>query len=421
MSETRARRSRLSEAEAAEQALAHVQHLCQTIGPRPVGSEAEAAAARYVKQRLHELGLRHVREQEFEAPRSAWLPYPIAGASALLGIAFWTLLRGSAFGAYLGALGCGFGLWEVYAELSFGWTPLAGLVPRTRSRNIVGSLAPTEGEGRNAIVFAHLDTQRTPLLSRSRTALRMALIAFYLAMALLTLTTLAFVASWFAEFSLPAWTGLPGAAVTLVAVAVMLHSEATPYTEGANDNASAVGVALALAGNFATRPLRNTRLWIVFTGAEETGCHGAAAFLAQEGENLIQAYAIALEGLGIEGPAYSTREGMLRLHRSNSELLRLAQQVARANPSLGLRPAVIRGGCTEAGLAARRGYRSMALVGLDAGNLLPYWHHPGDRFEVIRTEALAAGYAAAVSLIERLDELPVSLKLSGVKPLSERG
>ncbi|MGQ9552760.1 MAG: M28 family metallopeptidase [Anaerolineae bacterium] len=410
----------MAPAEAAQAAFAHIRYLSEQIGPRPVGSESDAAAARYVQQRLAEAGVRELRRQDFVAPRSVWMPFAVAAAVALLGVGLWILSKGTALGAYLGALGCGFALWEVYAELNFGWSPLAAFIPKVHSQNIIASIAPTEGEGRNAVVFAHLDTQRTPIFSRSKTALTVWLILFYVTLAALSITLLVFVVSWFADQRLPTWLGIPVIVLGLPTLALMIHSDFTPYSRGANDNASSVGVALALARQFTVRPMRNTRLWIVFTSGEETGCHGASAFLQEYGDELMQGYTISLECLGVEKPAYSTREGMLRSYRSNSELLRLAAAVARDNPTLGLRPVSLRAGYTEAGMSVKRGYRALALVGTDRRGAVPYWHSPKDTTDKISDEPLAAAYTATATILRRLDDLPISIKLSQVKPLRER-
>jgi hypothetical protein len=52
------------------------------------------------------------------------------------------------------------------------------------------------------------------------------------------------------------------------------------YSPGAHDKASGVGVALALAEHFSQNLAGATRLGFLFTGAEETGMHGAEAFAA---------------------------------------------------------------------------------------------------------------------------------------------
>jgi Zn-dependent M28 family amino/carboxypeptidase len=67
-----------------------------------------------------------------------------------------------------------------------------------------------------------------------------------------------------------------------IALAELLNQFAhrNRYSPGANDNASGVGVVLALAEHFAARPPAHVRLGFLFTGAEETGLHGATAFAA---------------------------------------------------------------------------------------------------------------------------------------------
>lgn len=406
--------------QAAEEALAHARHLCDNIGPRPVGSEGDAAAAGYVLAQLRQMGIEETLREEFTAPSSAWRPFIVACVVALLGTGVWALTCGSLFGSYVAAVACGFALWEVYAELNFGWSPLAAFTPKRQSQNVVATVAPTESEGRNAVVFAHLDTQRTPVWSRSALGLRFWFFGFYVVIVVLALTVAAFIVSWFAGYALPLWAGLPLLIVTAPTLALLIHTEFTPYTRGANDNASSVGVALSVARHFAASPMHNTRLWVVFTSAEETGCHGAAAFLEAHDDDLLQGYVVVLEGVGVEKPAYSTHEGMLRRYRSNQELLRLAERLAKSDPSLGLRPVPLRGGYTETGVAGKRGMRSICLAGLDEQGLMPYWHSREDTGDKLTKEALGAACAATVGLLRRLDQLPVSVKLSAIKPLRER-
>ncbi|MHB0876866.1 MAG: M28 family peptidase [Anaerolineae bacterium] len=405
---------------AADEALGHARYLCDEIGPRPVGSANDAAAARYVQDQLSQMHLGDPRIEEFTAPASAWRPHIVAFSVAILGIGLWALMGGSVFGTYLAAIACGFALWEFYAEMNFGWSPLAAFTPKRPSQNVVATVAPAEGEGRNAIVFAHVDTQRTPFYARRPGLLRLWYVCFYLAAAVLTLTLVAMLVSWFASYALPLWAGLPLVVVAVLAVALLVETELTPFTKGANDNASSVGVALAVARHFGSAPMRNTRLWVVFTSAEESGCHGAGAFLEAHDADLLQGYVVDLEGVGVNKPAYSTREGMLRRYRSNPELVRLAERLSRSDPSLGLRPTVLRGGFTETGIAIKRGMRSICLAGVDESGLMPYWHTQADTSDKLNREALGATYAATVGILRRLDDLPTSIKLSAIKPLRER-
>lgn len=48
-------------------------------------------------------------------------------------------------------------------------------------------------------------------------------------------------------------------------------ADATPFSPGANDNASGVAVVLELARRLARDRLRQTEVWLAFTDGEEVG------------------------------------------------------------------------------------------------------------------------------------------------------
>ena len=89
-------------------------------------------------------------------------------------------------------------------------------------------------------------------------------------------------------FRIPAFLYLfVGGAASIVGVGVILldlynqFAQKEVYTAGALDNASGVGVCLSLAEYFSRNPAKRLRLGFLFTGAEETGLHGAEAYAAE--------------------------------------------------------------------------------------------------------------------------------------------
>lgn len=52
-------------------------------------------------------------------------------------------------------------------------------------------------------------------------------------------------------------------------MALCIEADRTPFTAGANDNASAVGLVLTLAEALVKQPLQHTRVWLACTGCEE--------------------------------------------------------------------------------------------------------------------------------------------------------
>lgn len=57
------------------------------------------------------------------------------------------------------------------------------------------------------------------------------------------------------------------------------------YSPGAMDNASGVGILLALAEYFGTLPIETVNICYLFTGAEETGMHGSTTFVSSLQDN----------------------------------------------------------------------------------------------------------------------------------------
>ena len=154
------------------------------------------------------------------------------------------------------------------------------------------------------VVVGHLDSGQTPVLFRSQ----LLLLGFVL-LALLTVAALGVngvlylvsaitgVAAW--------WPIAAGVGVLMAAAAFALDAELSPYTQGANDNASSVGVALAIAGRAVRAPLRHTRVTALLSGCEEVGCYGMIDFLARRRDELADARFIVLEGVG-GGPGSCT-------------------------------------------------------------------------------------------------------------------
>ena len=70
------------------------------------------------------------------------------------------------------------------------------------------------------------------------------------------------------------------------ALGMCLHADFTPFSPGANDNASGVAVALALAKELSKKPLSHTEVHLAITGCEEVGAYGMAAFLEQHAAQL---------------------------------------------------------------------------------------------------------------------------------------
>lgn len=72
----------------------------------------------------------------------------------------------------------------------------------------------------------------------------------------------------------PYLAALPGASYALISLILLALELRQPYSPGAVDNASSVGVACELARRAVESPLRELEIWFCFTGAEETDHRG---------------------------------------------------------------------------------------------------------------------------------------------------
>jgi len=366
-------------------------------------TEGERRAAAYAQQVMCSLGLREVRMEPFTAPRSMWLPYAVSHAVALLG-GLAGLIGGRA-GATAGGLLSLLAAYWFFAEPSFRDTLLHHVLPHGRSQNVVGVIPARGIAHRRVVLVGHLDTQRTAWFFDSPPALALFMGSTYASFGGMVLQGLLLaVRAMTGMSSLPvlSWSLLLWFAVGAVSC---LQADRTPFTEGANDNASAVGVVLGLPEQLVVHPLEHTEIWVLCSGSEEVGCHGMVHFLRAHSEELREAIFLAMEGVGVGQVRYSVREGILWPYPTPRELIRVAEMVAARRPDLDPRPVPLLGGYTETGAVIAAGLRGMTLLCLTPEGSLPYWHQLGDTVDKLDSAALDQAGDFLEELLAELDRL----------------
>ncbi|MDA8144471.1 MAG: M28 family peptidase [Thermaerobacter sp.] len=369
-----------------------VRALAETIGPRPAGSAAEAAAARHVRERWESLGLT-VQEETFRTVTTFSWPQ---GAVYLLGVAagLATLLRPDA-GVLLGL-----------AAVILFWDEVDGpawvsrLLARATSRNLWTRIPPREQPRRTLVVSAHLDSSRAAAAFDPRRVQLFRATFLGVAAALATVPLLAAAALW--------WPGIAPAALLptaylAVTTGLLVQRELCfRFVPGANDNASGVAVLLGLAEDLCAAAPTRLEVWLLATGAEEAGLTGMRAFLARHGPRLAGAWFLNLDNLGRGGLVYTTAEGMLRARPTSPELQGAAR---RAADRLGIpaRPQAFRTMSTDALPALARGLPAMSILALDERNLLPDWHWYTDVADNVDASNLEDACRLALGMVEELD------------------
>ena len=395
-----------------QRALEHVKAiLALTPGGRGSATKSETRAAEYVRARLADLRVADTRLQAFRGLRSIWLFLALAYGFALIGhAAFWLLCQplGDFPALAVSILAFAFGGFLMWQKMDFRGYPLRSSLPHGPSQNVV-AVMPASGEARSKIVLtAHLDSQRAVWLFASDPLLLFYFVTTPLGAYGFFVSPLFYGLSFLAHQPFLAWIGLIPLIAHFPGWFTGVTADLGPYSPGANDNASAVGTVLALAECLRQSPLEHTEVWLVFTGCEETGCDGMAAFVKEYGPTLKDALFVNLEEVGIgERLVYLRSEGVLRPRRIRP---RVEQLIAQVVPELGYAVQPIHaaglGAFTETGVVWKNGFEGVCFMTLRKGTLWPpEWHRLSDQADRLQPEALERAHHFVWKLLQKIDNI----------------
>ncbi len=379
----------------------HVRHLADSIGPRGSTRPGEIEAAAYAFRILRRAGL-DPQTQGFRSARSTYYPFVLfSGIVLICTLAFWW---GGRWGAAAAAVLTLAALVSVLQELAFRPNLLRWVLPKGRSSNIWARIEPAQEAEENIVLIGHLDTHRTPLLFSERwVGLLDRMVPTAMAATLILLGL--FIARLFLSLPFLNLAAIPLAALIFGLFFFMLQADFTPFTAGANDNATGAGVVLGLADELKARPLNKTRLWILLSGCEEVGCYGADAFARTFQQELGRPVWLSLDSVGGMGAgvAYLTSETFLLTTHSDPELLKLADEIARRNPQLNAYAHAYRGAYTEGAVGGKYGFRVLSFVSYRRDGILPEWHRQTDTVANIDPQVVANTARFVQMLLRRID------------------
>jgi hypothetical protein len=372
-----------------QRTLEHIRQLSESIGGRGSCTPQELRAAEYSAEQLRSLGAKDVHIETFKAIPSTYWPFALAFALAILGSLLALFLGGKgvlALGAALNILGA----WTMFAETEFADHWGRAVLPKNQSQNVVAYI-PSRGQPRQRVVLcAHLDTHRTPIFYSSKTwhTIFSALVA--LAFVSMLLGGLGFGLGAALDWHWARWLGFALALIQAFALGLCLHADRTPYSPGANDNASGVAIVLEMARQLVAEPLRQTEIHLALTGCEEVGAYGSAAYLdAHAGELGEDAMYIILDEVGQGTIKYLTSDGLILKHKTHPHALELARQVAASLPEINTRKGA---GIayTDALVATIRGLPALTLCALPsrASGEASHWHQMSDTLEHVNESTL---------------------------------
>ncbi len=288
-------------------------------------------------------------------------------------------------------------------ELSMRNNILRRLTPKGQSQNVIGVIPPQGEHKQDLLLVGHVESHRTPIIFSTQGWLTIFSIfvpvAFIAFLVQTTLFILGAVIGW--KWIWPASS--VGAIFAILLLALSIHADLTPFSPGANDNASGVGLVLALGEQLATQPLKNTRLYLVCTGCEETQHNGASDFFARHREEFKNPVALIFDMVGCSGPSWVNKEGILVNFRADSQLTALAERIAKEHPEWNAYPVQISGGITEMTDAMLAGVPAITVTGMERHGEKNYWHQRADTYDKMNLTAMENTFAFVKELIMALD------------------
>ena len=381
-----------------------IKHLSETIGGRGSCTEEVRKAGGYIAGCLEELGVQDVQREEFQAIPATYWTFGLSFAVALAG-SLAVLLIGGPAALMAAAVYNALGFWGMLAEsnLDPSWT--RWLLPRANSQNIVGKMPAARGSSQKVVLCAHLDTHRTPVFYSSRAWLSVFNLLIGLALLSMAVGAAGFGAAYLLDWSWARWLGLVLIPIQGFALAMCMQADFTPYSPGANDNASGAALALELASRMSESPLDNLEVHFAFTDCEEVGAWGMQDFLERHSSELGQdAFYIIIDQVGAGRIKFLTSDGLLVKHRTHPRALEVAGHVAALRPELGVYSGNGQA-YTDALRATKRRLAALTLVAVPASEVESgaHWHQMSDLPENIVAEDLHKAAEFAWEILKSLD------------------
>jgi preprotein translocase subunit SecG len=380
--------------------LNHIRALAVDIGPRGPTREGERQGALYAQAQFEKIGLQSAFET-FSSARSIFHPHILG--SGLMFLAFILFPVGGRITAILAALLSIFVLVCELLELSFQNNPFRKIVPKGESQNVFAVIPPAGEHQRDLILVGHLDSQRTPIIFSTRRWVKVYDRFTMITFACFIVQAIVYSLAIFLQISWAWYASIPAALCAILLAAMCIQAEATPFTAGANDNASAVGMVLTLAEEFTSHPLQNTRVFAVCTGCEEVQHYGMIDFYKRHLQELKNPTALVFEMLGCASPAWLTKEGIIVPFKADQRMVKIAESLSAEHPEWDAHPAVISGGNTEMADALRCKIPAITISGITRDGAFPFWHQLADTFDKMDPIEMEKAWNMTGAMIKRLD------------------
>lgn len=393
------------------QEIREVVYRLESFGHRGSGTKNEQIAASYVREQLDARGatttVTPFRGQSSYGARI--LTHLFLGITGLV-LVFWSPVASFTFSLIV--------LASFLCETSGLPLGLSNLLPGRISQNVTGVISRGEPL-RRIVVCAHVDTQQAGWIWNTNSMkfftssfgllpgpLKAPLFLVTVAFLLQTIIAISFM------FQSPlAYTGvwLPGlSGVYLISIVLVAQWSLGNFVPGANDNASGVAAALALANRWQASEHPDTELLVLITGCEEPGLLGASNWVAQNRTMLAETPTVFvnLDVLGcrdlhflksecaLNGLSFSYPPELRNICHEVAEQMDLPFQHSHAIPTH-----------TDGLAFLIRNIQGITITSSESGIFVPHYHAMSDRAENLSFPAIQQATEFAWRVITRLERL----------------
>lgn len=354
----------------------HIKYLAETIGPRGSTHGSEKRAAQYAANVLEQAGMQPQIEP-FRSARSAYLPYLLF--SGLFLVSELCFLFGGRWGLVVAILLSILGLLSILLELTFRPNPFRWLLPKGESQNVWVKIEPQGQAHQKVVLLGHLDSHRTPLIFSSPGWLKFFGTLVPIGLGSSILLILLFGISLLSDDWIWQVVSIPFVLLYLIIFILMIQADLTPFSPGANDNASGAALVLNFAVKLKEKPLEQTEVWSVLTGCEEVGCYGADAFVKAHREDLVGVIWLTVDSVGTRygNPTYTVSETFLLTTHSDADMVKTARKIAKNHPGLNVKPHTL-SAYSEGAIGGKYNFRVLSFGSIGRGGSQPDWHRMTD-------------------------------------------
>lgn len=386
-----------------------VVEICDKVGARPPGSEAERKTAQIIAKRLEKCCDEVVIEEFVTCPRVLQALIDFVVYSYLVALILYLFLP------YLSAIFVAIGFSVFYLTRFRGKEILDKFARKVRSQNVIGRIKPT-GKVKKYVIFSgHHDSaymmplfqpkylRYVPLIQNMGVIGAISLLILSILKSLVVLGVE--VLDWRPVFGVSIYDLL--LVIPVVGLFFALFFKLNMVTKipviGANDNLSAVAVVLGLAEIVSQNRPKNVEALFVSFGSEEPGLKGSRRFVEMHPSVAKNAYLINLEMLGAGELFIDVKENSIGVKHSKE----LAEIVMNAGERVGLKvdTVALPYGDTDAASFSRKGFHAITIIALSPRLELMKWHLPDDVPENISEENLQKALKLCKAVLEDIDKM----------------